>query len=143
MTGAAAPRPTPPHPAANTHHDGGWPAGRRRLTVRGRVVGERSASRNVLPQSGGALLAAFALATAADLLALLAGSHTAHAVAKPLLMPLLAAYAVANRGPRLLLAALLCGWAGDVLLLSDAKPAFLAGMGCFAAGHVCYLALFG
>ncbi|MFE2429532.1 lysoplasmalogenase [Streptomyces sp. NPDC059373] len=98
---------------------------RRRLTVRGRLA------------------AAFALATAADLGALLAGSHTAHAVAKPLLMPLLAAYAAANRGPRLLLAALLCGWAGDVLLLSDAKPAFLAGMGCFAAGHVCYLALFG
>jgi uncharacterized membrane protein YhhN len=39
-------------------------------------------------------------------------------------------------------AALLCGWGGDVLLLSDADPAFLVGMASFAAGHVCYLLLF-
>ena len=36
----------------------------------------------------------------------------------------------------------LFGWGGDTLLLFDADPAFLAGMGCFAAGHVCYLVLF-
>lgn len=62
---------------------------------------------------------------------------------KPLLMLLLAGYAAARGGPRLLIAALLCGWAGDVLLMPDAEPAFLAGMGLFAAGHVCYLLLFG
>jgi uncharacterized membrane protein YhhN len=48
-------------------------------------------------------------------------------------MPVLAAYAAVRGDPRLLTAALLLGWAGDVLLLSDAQPAFLAGMGCFAA----------
>ncbi len=69
--------------------------------------------------------------------------HAVHLVAKPLLMPLLAAYAAARGGPRLLVAALLCGWGGDVLLMPDADAAFLAGMGCFAAGHVCYLVLFG
>ncbi|WP_385241706.1 lysoplasmalogenase family protein [Streptomyces sp. NPDC059690] len=34
------------------------------------------------------------------------------------------------------------GWGGDVLLLSDADPAFLAGMVSFAAGHGCCIALF-
>ncbi|WP_369217742.1 lysoplasmalogenase [Streptomyces flavofungini] len=88
------------------------------------------------------LLGAFGLAALGDLAALLAGSDTAHAVFKPLLMPLLAAYVLARRGPRLLLAALLLGWGGDTLLLLDTDPAFLAGMGSFAAGHVCYLVLF-
>jgi uncharacterized membrane protein YhhN len=57
-------------------------------------------------------------------------------------MPLLAAHAHLRGAPRLLLVALLLGWGGDVLLLSDADPAFLAGMASFAAGHVCYLVLF-
>lgn len=91
----------------------------------------------------GLLGAAFAAALAADLLALLAGSGTGHLVAKPLLMPLLAAYAAVRGAPRTLLAALLLGWGGDVFLLSDGEGAFLAGMGSFAAGHVCYLLLFG
>ncbi|MEV8313287.1 lysoplasmalogenase [Streptomyces sp. NPDC059900] len=88
------------------------------------------------------LLAAFALAALGDLTALLAGSDTAHTIFKPLLMPLLAGCVLAVRGPRLLIAALLFGWGGDTLLLLDADPAFLAGMGSFAAGHVCYLTLF-
>ncbi|MEU6389920.1 lysoplasmalogenase [Streptomyces sp. NPDC046939] len=89
-----------------------------------------------------ALRTAFLTLCAADLGALLAGSGAAHALAKPLLMPVLVAYVVARGGPRLLCAALLCGWGGDVLLLFDEDAAFLAGMGCFAAGHVCYLVLF-
>jgi uncharacterized membrane protein YhhN len=88
------------------------------------------------------LLAAFALAATGDLAALLAGSDGAHTVFKPLLMPILAAYVLTVKGPRLLTAALLLGWGGDTLLLFDADPAFLAGMGSFAAGHVCYLVLF-
>ncbi|MGW0537539.1 lysoplasmalogenase [Streptomyces sp. NPDC003032] len=88
------------------------------------------------------LLGAFGLAALGDLLALLADFDPGHAVLKPLLMPLLAAYAAVRRGPRLLIAALLLGWGGDTLLLFDAEPAFLAGMGSFAAGHICYLVLF-
>ncbi|APY88996.1 lysoplasmalogenase [Streptomyces alfalfae] len=88
------------------------------------------------------LAGAFGLAALGDLCALLAGSETAHAVFKPLLMPLLAAYVLTRRGPRLLLAALLFGWSGDTLLLLDTDATFLAGMGSFAVGHVCYLALF-
>ncbi|MEV8586010.1 lysoplasmalogenase [Streptomyces sp. NPDC051180] len=90
-----------------------------------------------------ALLAAFALAAAVDLGSLLAGADLGHQLAKPLLVPLLAAYAVTLGAPKALTAALLLGWGGDVLLLSEADWAFLAGMGSFAAGHVCYLVLFG
>ncbi len=90
-----------------------------------------------------ALAAAFLLAAAVDLGSLLAGADTGHLIAKPLLMPLLAAYAATLGAPRLLLAALLLGWGGDVLLLLDGDAAFLAGMGSFALGHLCYLALFG
>ncbi|WP_329277364.1 lysoplasmalogenase [Streptomyces sp. NBC_00691] len=90
-----------------------------------------------------ALLAAFGLAAALDLLSLLAGAELGHQIAKPLLMPLLAAYAVTRGAPGPLTAALLLGWAGDLFLLSDADGAFLLGMGSFAAGHVCYLVLFG
>lgn len=89
------------------------------------------------------LLAAFIAVAVVDLAGLLAGAGTVHLVAKPLLMPLLAACAAARGGPRLLVAALLCGWAGDVLLMPESDAAFLAGMACFAAGHVCYLRLFG
>jgi uncharacterized membrane protein YhhN len=88
------------------------------------------------------LAGAFALTAVVDLVSLAAGWDAGHTIAKPLLMPLLAAYAASRGAPRLLVAALLCGWGGDTLLLLDAEPAFLAGMGCFAAGHVCYLALF-
>ncbi|MFB7585438.1 lysoplasmalogenase [Streptomyces sp. NPDC056169] len=89
------------------------------------------------------LLAAFGLAAAVDLVSLLAGAELGHQLAKPLLMPLLAAYAVTRGAPKLLVAALLFGWGGDVFLLSDADWAFLVGMGSFAGGHVCYLVLFG
>ncbi|MEV6381058.1 lysoplasmalogenase [Streptomyces sp. NPDC051773] len=92
---------------------------------------------------GAVLLVAFGVAAGVDLVSLAAGFDAGHLAAKPLLMPLLAAYAYTRGAPRPLLAALLFGWGGDVLLLSDAEPAFLAGMGSFAAGHVCYLVLFG
>ncbi|MFF1548418.1 lysoplasmalogenase [Streptomyces sp. NPDC058291] len=88
------------------------------------------------------LLALCALAAAVDLLSLAAGFDPGHTLAKPLLMPLLAAWAAPRGAPGLLLAALAFGWGGDTLLLFDADPAFLAGMACFAAGHVCYLTLF-
>ncbi|MFJ9919467.1 lysoplasmalogenase [Streptomyces rubiginosohelvolus] len=89
------------------------------------------------------VLLAFLLVAAADLAGLLAGAEAVHLVAKPLLMPLLAGYAALRGAPRLLVAALLFGWGGDVFLLADNDLAFLVGMGSFAVGHVCYLTLFG
>ncbi|MFD3695821.1 lysoplasmalogenase [Streptomyces sp. NPDC058646] len=90
-----------------------------------------------------AALVAFAVAAAADLGSLLADWHLGHVLAKPLLMPLLVAHVIARGAPRLLVAALLFGWGGDLALLFDAEAAFLIGMGSFAVGHVCYLVLFG
>ena len=61
---------------------------------------------------------------------------------KPLLMPLLALFVALLWGrPNLLvLAALLCGCAGDALLLFPQDKRYLAaGMLAFAAGHVLYL----
>ncbi|MEU5578206.1 lysoplasmalogenase [Streptomyces huasconensis] len=94
------------------------------------------------PPAARLLLGAFGAAVLGDLVSLLADWDLGHAVCKPLLMPLLAAYVWTRGGPRLLVTALLFGWGGDTLLLFDAEPAFLAGMGSFAAGHVCYLVLF-
>jgi uncharacterized membrane protein YhhN len=91
---------------------------------------------------GQVLLYAFLLAVAVDLVSLAAGQDTGHLIFKPLLMPLLAAYAAVRHAPPLLIAALLCGWSGDVFLLGGADWAFLLGMGSFAAGHICYLLLF-
>ncbi|MEU8462946.1 lysoplasmalogenase [Streptomyces sp. NPDC029003] len=110
------------------------------------VAGSRTPSAAARPAATGVagrlLLGAFAVAAAADLGALLAGWHLGHVIAKPLLMPLLVAHAVTRGAPRPLVAALLFGWGGDLALLFDADPAFLVGMGSFAAGHVCYLVLF-
>ncbi|MEV0223449.1 lysoplasmalogenase [Streptomyces sp. NPDC050704] len=94
------------------------------------------------PRHARVLLVSFGLVVVVDLVSLATGHDTGHTLAKPLLMPLLAAYVRVRGGPRFLVAALLFGWGGDVLLLSDAEPAFLAGMASFAAGHVCYLLLF-
>ncbi|MFJ1564850.1 lysoplasmalogenase [Streptomyces erythrochromogenes] len=91
---------------------------------------------------GRVALASFAVAAAADLGSLLADWHLGHVIAKPLLMPLLVAYVITRGAPRLLVAALLFGWGGDLALLFDAEVAFLVGMGSFAVGHVCYLVLF-
>ncbi|MBO3744616.1 lysoplasmalogenase [Streptosporangiaceae bacterium NEAU-GS5] len=59
---------------------------------------------------------------------------------KVLLMPLLAVWVWARRGPRWVIAALLASAAGDVALEFDGL--FIAGMGCFALAHVCYVTFF-
>ncbi|MFF3337139.1 lysoplasmalogenase [Streptomyces flavidovirens] len=107
------------------------------------TAGDAGAGRGRRAAWGRGLLVAFGVAALADLGSLVAGVDAGHVIAKPLLMPLLAAYAVVRGAPRPLIAALLFGWGGDVFLLADADWAFLVGMGSFAAGHVCYLVLFG
>lgn len=84
----------------------------------------------------------FWLVVVVQLIAVGAGWNVARDVSKALLMPLLAGWAVRWGDPRLLAGALMCGWGGDVLLEVGGTGPFLAGMGCFAAGHVCYLRMF-
>ncbi|MFI1967516.1 hypothetical protein BLA24_28770 [Streptomyces cinnamoneus] len=86
--------------------------------------------------------AAFAVAAATHLTALAAGATVLALATKPLLMPLLAVHVLTRGGPRLLAVALLFGCGGDVLLQCGGDALFRAGMGSFAAGHVCYLVLF-
>ncbi|WP_053800566.1 lysoplasmalogenase [Streptomyces rimosus] len=87
------------------------------------------------------LLGAFAALTLVHLAALLTGTTTVAHLTKPALMPVLAAYVLAAGAPRLLAVALLFGCGGDTLLQTGDDALFLAGMGSFAAGHVCYLVL--
>lgn len=103
------------------------------------------AARALPNRTAGALLAAFGLLSAANLLASALDSRVGDAVTKPLLMPALAAFVVvASRPARpavLPIAGLLFGAAGDAALLGDGLW-FLVGMGAFALGHVCYLTAF-
>jgi len=43
---------------------------------------------------------------------------------------------------RWLLAGLVLSWCGDVLLIPDREPTFMAGLGSFLLGHVCYAIAF-
>jgi uncharacterized membrane protein YhhN len=85
--------------------------------------------------------------TAVALVGLLAAEHKKHRatiwVAKPLasLGFLLAAVGAGAAAPgygRGVLVGLVLCWLGDVLLIPKAKPAFLAGLGSFLAGHVAF-----
>jgi uncharacterized membrane protein YhhN len=97
-----------------------------------------------------ALLVVAGLAAVADWFALDRRLFRLEYVFKPLtLVLLIAAAASADLGPAKawVVAALVLGLLGDVgLMLSkdgtDPDPAFLAGLGAFALGHVCYLIAF-
>lgn len=84
----------------------------------------------------------FAMLAALHMTAVTEHFDVLRVVTKPLLMPVLAWWVHCWRGPRLLLAALLCGCGGDVLLDVGGTVPFLLGMAFFAAGHLCYLRLF-
>ncbi|MDY0810020.1 lysoplasmalogenase [Kitasatospora purpeofusca] len=99
-------------------------------------------------RSAGGLLTGYATTSAAHLGALLTGTPALRHATKPALMPLLAAHSVTRateagrRAPKLLAPALLLSAGGDVLLQLGNDTAFLAGMGSFAAAHVCYVTMF-
>ncbi|MFD8320854.1 lysoplasmalogenase [Kitasatospora purpeofusca] len=99
-------------------------------------------------RSAGGLLTGYATTSAAHLGALLTGTPALRHATKPALMPLLAAHSVTRateagrRAPKLLAPALLLSAGGDVLLQLGDDTAFLAGMGSFAAAHVCYVTMF-
>ncbi|MED7949532.1 lysoplasmalogenase [Streptomyces sp. BE303] len=99
-------------------------------------------------RSATGLLTGYATTSAAHLGAILADTQVLRHATKPALMPLLAAHsavaaaAAGREAPRLLTPALLLSAGGDVLLQLGNDTAFLAGMGSFAAAHVCYVTMF-
>jgi uncharacterized membrane protein YhhN len=89
---------------------------------------------------GKTALYAYVVIAAAHLVSLAAGVTWLELVTKFLLVPSLVVWAVLNRGPRLVVAALALGALGDMALEFDSL--FIVGMGFFAAGHVCYVTYF-
>ncbi|WP_192251551.1 lysoplasmalogenase family protein [Mesorhizobium silamurunense] len=85
----------------------------------------------------------FSIAAAAIyVLALELSPRLARSAAKTLAVGLLAALAVMQGGPLLLVAALALSAAGDAFLSGDGEKAFLGGLASFLAAHVAYVALF-
>lgn len=75
-------------------------------------------------------------------------SSAASYITKPLLMPALAMYYVTSAAQPnpLLIAAIVCGWLGDIFLLipdpQSTRRYFKAGLVAFLLGHVLYIAVF-
>ncbi len=92
------------------------------------------------------ILAAFAVAATANVIAGGTGSHAADVLTKPLLMPLLAllvwSASPAPRDRRLFVAGQLLAAAGDIALIGTSTTWFLAGMALFLGCHCCYIATF-
>jgi uncharacterized membrane protein YhhN len=64
-------------------------------------------------------------------------------VTKPLLMPVLALWVWLHGRYKLIIAALLFSWAGDVALMNgDQQLWFIAGMVFFLGAHLCYITAF-
>ncbi|MDG4880838.1 lysoplasmalogenase [Mesorhizobium sp. WSM4884] len=75
-------------------------------------------------------------------LALELSPRIARSAAKTLAVGLLAALAVMQGGPLLLVAALALSSVGDAFLSRDGEKAFLGGLASFLVAHVAYVALF-
>ena len=77
----------------------------------------------------------YAALAATDTLLAATGNDRGRRLTKPLLMPVL----MAGRD-RPAQRALALGGAGDIALLGGSQTAFMAGLGCFLAGHVAWIA---
>ncbi|WP_043843051.1 lysoplasmalogenase [Amycolatopsis taiwanensis] len=99
-----------------------------------------------LPPVARCVAAAYALLCLAHIALSDGGVQVAGWITKPMLMPVLAVFtwlvgraAVERPALRLPLAGILFGGAGDTALMGEGIW-FIVGMGCFAIGHLCYLA---
>jgi uncharacterized membrane protein YhhN len=89
----------------------------------------------------------FLVIASADLWAVFAGHDALRPFTKPLLMPVLAGFALVtvrrrDRSRDWLVVALLCSALGDTLLLSQSDTAFVEGTLAFALAHVAYIVCF-
>jgi len=86
-------------------------------------------------------LAAFGLVVVAHLVLLVTEDGPVATVTKCLIAPLLAAWVVQQRGPRVLVVALAFCFLGD-LFLDLPDEFFVPGMAAFAVAHVCFVTFF-
>lgn len=93
-----------------------------------------------MPAIRSPFLIGFAVAAVVHLVLNAAGATPWDSITKCLLAPLLAAWVVEQKGPRLLVAALAFCFLGDLLLELD--DLFVVGMAAFAAAHVCFIWFF-
>jgi uncharacterized membrane protein YhhN len=98
--------------------------------------------------ASGIFLMIFILFSATHLAAEAVRSRAGRYITKPFLLPALALYYVTSAGElnALLIAALVCGWLGDILLMiPDPQKTgryFKPGLIAFLLGHILYIALF-
>ena len=96
----------------------------------------------------GLFLVLFAIFSIGHLAAEAARSKAGRYITKPLLMPALALYYVASAAqPNLLfVAAIVCGWLGDVFLMmpdpQNTRRYLKPGLAAFLLGHILYIAIF-
>ncbi len=84
-----------------------------------------------------------ALYAAIAVVNLLGPWHNTELFTKPLLMPVLALWVWFHGRCKLIIAALLFSWAGDVALINGDKQLwFIAGMVFFLGTHICYITAF-
>lgn len=95
-----------------------------------------------------ALMAAYVIVAAANVIAEATASDGGILVTKPLLMPLLLAWLIAVAGRRWpvplrwLGVGLVFAWAGDLFLMGDGDTAFHLGIAAFLVMQACYLVAF-
>jgi uncharacterized membrane protein YhhN len=99
--------------------------------------------RPVVPARARALAGLYAALGIASSVAAAKGCRAGERAAKPLLMPVLAAFVLVAAGDRrkdvrLPVAGMVLSGAGDAMLLGS-QSWFLPGMGAFAAAHACYI----
>jgi uncharacterized membrane protein YhhN len=85
-------------------------------------------------------LIAFAVASVVHLGLNGAGAEPWDSISKCLIAPLLAAWVIQQRGPRLLVVALVFCFFGDLFLELD--DLFIVGMAAFAVGHIAFITFF-
>ena len=85
-------------------------------------------------------LIAFGVVSVVHLLLNGLGAGPWDSISKCLVAPLLAMWVVEQGGPRLLVAALVFCFFGDLFL--EIEDLFIVGMAAFAAGHICFITIF-
>lgn len=85
-------------------------------------------------------LIAFAIVAVAHLILNDLAAAPWDGITKVMLAPILAAWVLADHGPRIVVAALLACAFGDLFLIWDAT--FIVGMAAFAIGHICFIRFF-